>query len=70
MEKNEIKKSVEVFATTLIVVIVGVASFAYFGTFDVNLINNVAVNINSSSPGNATFISNATQLIEKGLYHL
>ena len=62
MEKNKIKKSVAVFATTLIVVIVGVASFAYFGTFDVNLINNVAVNINSSSPGNATFISNATQL--------
>ncbi len=70
MEKNKIKKSLAVFATTLIVVIVGVASFAYFGTFDVNLINNVAVNINSSSPGNATFISNATQLIEKGLYHL
>ena len=69
MEKK-IKKSLAVFATTLIVVIVGVASFAYFGTFDVNLINNVAVNINSSSPGNATFISNATQLIEKGLYHL
>ena len=62
MEKNKIKKSLAVFATTLIVVIVGVASFAYFGTFDVNLINNVAVNINSSSPGNATFISNATQL--------
>ena len=62
MEKNKIKKSVAVFATTLIVVIVGVASFAYFGTFDVNLVNNVAVNINSSSPGNATFISNATQL--------
>ena len=62
MEKNKIKKSVAVFATTLIVVIVGVASFAYFGTFDVNLINNVAVNINSSSPGNATFISNATEL--------
>ena len=62
MEKNKIKKSLAIFATTLIVVIVGVASFAYFGTFDVNLINNVAVNINSSSPGNATFISNATQL--------
>ena len=62
MEKNKIKKSLAVFATTLIVVIVGVASFAYFGTFNVNLVNNVAVNINSSSPGNATFTSNATQL--------
>ncbi len=62
MEKNKIKKSLAIFASTLIIIIVGVASFAYFGTFDVNLINNVAVNINSSSPGNATFISNATQL--------
>ena len=41
MEKNKIKKSLAIFATTLIVVIVGVASFTYFGTFDVNLINNV-----------------------------
>ena len=62
MEKSKITKSLAVFATTLIVVIVGVASFAYFGTFNVNLNNNVAVNINSSRPGNATFISNATQL--------
>ena len=62
MEKSKITKSLAVFATTLLIIIVGVASFAYFGTFDVNLNNNVAVNINSSSPGNATFISNATQL--------
>ena len=62
MEKNKIKKSAAVFASTLIIIIVGVASFAYFGTFDVNLINNVAVNINAVSPGNASFVSNATQL--------
>ena len=62
MEKNKIKKSAAVFATTLIIIIVGVASFAYFGTFDVNLINNVAVNINAVSPGNASFVSSATQL--------
>ena len=62
MEKSKITKSLAVFASVLLVIIIGVASFAYFGTFNVNLVNNVAVNINSSSPGNATFTSNATQL--------
>ena len=62
MEKSKITKSLAVFASVLLIIIIGVASFAYFGTFNVNLVNNVAVNINSSSPGNATFISNATQL--------
>ena len=62
MEKSKITKSLAVFASVLLIIIIGVASFAYFGSFDVNLNNNVAVNINSSSPGNATFISNATQL--------
>ena len=65
MKKNKIKKSVAVLATTLIVFIIGVASFAYFGTFDVNLINNVAVNINSSSPSNATFTSNKDYIMVK-----
>ena len=62
MEKSKITKSLAIFASILLIIIVGVASFAYFGTFNVNLNNNVAVNINSSSPGNATFTSNATQL--------
>ena len=62
MDKNKITKSLSVFASVLLIIIIGVASFAYFGTFNVNLNNNVAVNINSSSPGDATFISNATQL--------
>ena len=62
MDKSKITKSLAVFATVLLIIIIGVASFAYFGTFNVNLNNNVAVNINSSSPGNATFTSNATQL--------
>ena len=62
MEKSKITKSLAVFASVLLIIIIGVASFAYFGTFNVNLVNNVAVNINSSSPGDATFISNATQL--------
>ena len=62
MDKSKINKSLAVFASVLLIIIIGVASFAYFGTFNVNLNNNVAVNINSSSPGDATFTSNATQL--------
>ena len=62
MDKNKITKSLAVFASVLLIIIIGVASFAYFGTFNVNLNNNVAVNINAVSPGDATFISNATQL--------
>ena len=62
MEKSKNIKLVGVFATVLLLVIVITASFAYFGSFNVNLNNNVAVNVNSISPGDATFTSNATQL--------
>ena len=62
MEKNINIKIMGVFASILLLFIVITASFAYFGSFDVNLNNNVAVNINAVSPGDATFISNATQL--------
>ncbi len=62
MEKNINVKIMAVFATVLLVFIVITASFAYFGSFNVNLNNNVAVNINAVSPGDATFISSATQL--------
>ena len=62
MDKSKITKSLAVFASVLLIIIIGVASFAYFGTFNVNLNNNVAVNINAVSPGDATFTSNATQL--------
>ena len=62
MEKNNNVKIMAVFATVLLVFIVITASFAYFGSFNVNLNNNVAVNINAVSPGNATFVSTATQL--------
>ena len=62
MDKSKITKSLAVFASVLLIIIIGVASFAYFGTFNVNLNNNVAVNINAVSPGDSTFISNATQL--------
>ena len=46
----------------LLLVIVITASFAYFGSFNVNLNNNVAVNINSAPVGNGTFISNGALL--------
>ena len=62
MKKNINVKIMAVFATVLLLVIVITASFAYFGSFNVNLNNNVAVNINAVSPGDATFISSATQL--------
>ena len=62
MEKNINIKIMGVFASILLLFIVITASFAYFGSFDVNLNNNVAVNINAVSPGDATFISSATQL--------
>ena len=62
MEKNINIKIMGVFASILLLFIVITASFAYFGSFDVNLNNNVAVNINAVSPGDATFISRATQL--------
>ena len=62
MEKNINVKIIGVFASILLLFIVITASFAYFGSFDVNLNNNVAVNINAVSPGDATFTSTATQL--------
>ena len=62
MIKNNNVKIMGVLASILLLVIVITASFAYFGSFDVNLNNNVAVNVNAQSPGNGTFVSNATQL--------
>lgn len=61
-KKSKITKSLAIFASVLLIIFIGVASFAYFGTFNVNLNNNVSVNINVVSPGDATFISNVTQL--------
>ena len=62
MEKNNNIKIMGVFASALLLVIIVTASFAYFGSFNVNLNNNVAVNVNAYSPGDAVFTSNATQL--------
>ena len=62
MGKNNNIKIMGVFASVLLLVIIVTASFAYFGSFNVNLNNNVAVNVNAFSPGDAVFTSNATQL--------
>ena len=62
MEKNNNIKIMGVFASVLLLVIIVTASFAYFGSFNLNLNNNVAVNVNAFSPGDAVFTSNATQL--------
>ena len=62
MIKNNNIKIMGVFASVLLLVIIVTASFAYFGSFNVSLNNNVAVNVNSVSPGDGTFTSNATQL--------
>ncbi len=62
MEKNNNIKIMGVFASGLLLIIIVTASFAYFGSFNVNLNNNVAVNVNAFSPGDAVFTSNATQL--------
>ena len=62
MIKNNNVKIMGVFASVLLLVILITTSFAYFGSFNVSLNNNVAVNVNSVSPGDGTFISNATQL--------
>ena len=62
MIKNNKVKIMGIISSIILLIIVITASFAYFGSFNVNLNNNVAVNVNSVSPGNGTFVSNATQL--------
>ena len=62
MEKKKETKLMGVIASVFLLFIVFSAAFAYFGSFNVDLNNNVAVNINAVSPGNASFVSSATQL--------
>lgn len=62
MEKTTQTKIISIFASVFLLVIVIGASFAYFGSFNVNLNNNVAVNITASSPGTATFVSSSATL--------
>ena len=62
MEKTTQTKIISIFASVFLLVIVIGASFAYFGSFNVNLNNNVAVNITASTPGTATFVSSSATL--------
>ena len=57
--KNKLK--VILSSVFFLILVIG-ATYAYLGTFNMNLNNNVAVNINSTSPGNTSFIANSTQL--------
>ena len=59
INKNKFKS---IIASVLLLVLVIGAAYAYLGTFNVDLSNDLAVNINSTSPGNTSFVANATQL--------
>ena len=62
MEKSTKTNIISLFAGILLLLIVIGASFAYFGSFNIDLNGNVAVNINSTSPGNSTFTSTSAEL--------
>lgn len=62
MEKTTQTKVIALLSTIFLLLIVIGASFAYFGSFTVNLNNNVAVNINAASPGTSTFVSTSATL--------
>ena len=59
INKNKFKS---IIASIFLLVLVIGAAYAYLGTFNVDLSNDIAVNINSTSPGNTAFVANATQL--------
>ena len=60
MEKNNKLKII--ISSIFLLVIVASATFAYFGSFNIYVNNNVAVNIITEDPGEATFVSDATFL--------
>ncbi|MDD5865963.1 MAG: hypothetical protein PUD07_05765 [bacterium] len=60
MEKNNKLKII--ISSIFLLVIVSTAAFAYFGSFNIDVNNNVAVNILTEDPGEATFVSDATFL--------
>lgn len=62
MEKSTKTNIISLFAGILLLLIVIGASFAYFGSFNIDLNGNVAVNINSTSPGTSTFTSTSAEL--------
>ena len=64
MEEKSYKnvKVVAGVASALLLFIIFAAAFAYFGTFNIDLNNNVAVNIYAEQGGSATFTTTAAQL--------
>ena len=60
MEKNNKLKII--ISSIFLLVIVSTAAFAYFGSFNIDVNNNIAVNILTEDPGEATFVSDATFL--------
>ncbi|MDD5864974.1 MAG: hypothetical protein PUD07_00560, partial [bacterium] len=64
MEEKSYKnvKVVAGVASAFLLFIIFAAAFAYFGTFNIDLNNNVAVNIYAEQGGSATFTTTAAQL--------
>ena len=60
--KNKKSNTILIIQGVLFIILIIGAAYAYLGTFNINLNNNIAVNINSTSPGNLSFIANSTQL--------
>ena len=60
--KNKKSNTILIIQGVLFIILIIGAAYAYLGTFNINLNNNVAVNINSTSPGNLSFIASSTQL--------
>ena len=60
--KNKKSNTILIIQGVLFIILIIGAAYAYLGTFNINLNNNIAVNINSTSPGNLSFIANYTQL--------
>ena len=60
--KNKKSNTILIIQGVLFIILIIGAAYAYLGTFNINLNNNVAININSTSHGNLSFIANSTQL--------
>ena len=67
MIKNNNVKIMGVFASVLLLVIVITASFAYFGSFDVNLNNNIAVNMSQTQSNNTVAAAENTAALTVSL---
>ena len=60
--KNKKSNTILIIQGVLFIFLIIGAAYAYLGTFNINLNNNIAVNINSTSPGNLSFIAGSTEL--------